>query len=163
MNKQKIQSLCFSSDQFSRSVVSDSLRPHELQHTRPPIRKEKNWENFTYKIETCRFKKTLISLIEHIKCVLLLQCFVMFLGFKGIQVELESSTFAYWETGSGHIDGNIWKIIHYLNHGKVKSESFSVMSNSLQLHGLYSPWNPLGQNAGMDSLSLLQGILPTQG
>ena len=26
----------FSSIQFSRSVVSDSLRPHELQHTRPP-------------------------------------------------------------------------------------------------------------------------------
>ena len=25
-----------SSDQISRSVVSDSLRPHELQHTRPP-------------------------------------------------------------------------------------------------------------------------------
>ena len=25
-----------SSVQFSRSVVSDSLRPHELQHTRPP-------------------------------------------------------------------------------------------------------------------------------
>ena len=26
----------FSSVEFSRSVVSDSLRPHELQHTRPP-------------------------------------------------------------------------------------------------------------------------------
>ena len=26
----------FSSVQFSRSVVSNSLRPHELQHTRPP-------------------------------------------------------------------------------------------------------------------------------
>ena len=26
----------FSSDQISRSVVSDSLRPHELQHARPP-------------------------------------------------------------------------------------------------------------------------------
>ena len=26
----------FSSVQFSRSVMSDSLRPHELQHTRPP-------------------------------------------------------------------------------------------------------------------------------
>ena len=26
----------FSSTQFSRSVVSDSLRPHELQHARPP-------------------------------------------------------------------------------------------------------------------------------
>ena len=28
--------LCFYSLQFSCSVVSDSLRPHELQHTRPP-------------------------------------------------------------------------------------------------------------------------------
>ena len=26
----------FSSVQFSRSVVSDSFQPHELQHTRPP-------------------------------------------------------------------------------------------------------------------------------
>ena len=29
-------SLIFSSVQFSRSVASDSLRPHELQHPRPP-------------------------------------------------------------------------------------------------------------------------------
>ena len=29
----------FSSVQFSRSVVSDSLRPHELQHARPPCPK----------------------------------------------------------------------------------------------------------------------------
>ena len=29
-------SLCMSSVQFSRSVVSDSLWPHELQHPRPP-------------------------------------------------------------------------------------------------------------------------------
>ena len=28
--------LCFRSVQFSRSVVSDFLRPHESQHTRPP-------------------------------------------------------------------------------------------------------------------------------
>jgi len=28
--------MSFSSVQFSRSVVSDSLRPHELQHARPP-------------------------------------------------------------------------------------------------------------------------------
>ena len=27
---------CFSLVQFSRSVVSDSFRPHELQHARPP-------------------------------------------------------------------------------------------------------------------------------
>ena len=37
------------------------------------------------------------------------------------------------------------------------------MSDSLQLHGLYSPWNPLSQNNGVGSLSLLQGIFPTEG
>ena len=31
-----IFSTCLSSVKFSRSVVSDSLRPHELQHARPP-------------------------------------------------------------------------------------------------------------------------------
>ena len=72
-----------------------------------------------------------------------------------------------------------------------QSESCSVVSDSLQPHGLYSPWNSLGQNTGMDSqikprspvlqadsllpepqgkpkntgvgsLSLLQQIFPTQ-
>ena len=33
---QRSWKLQFSSVQFSRSVVSDSLRPHEPQHTRPP-------------------------------------------------------------------------------------------------------------------------------
>ena len=44
-----------------------------------------------------------------------------------------------------------------------ESESRSVVSNSLQPHGLYSPWNSLGQNSGVGSLFLLQGIFPTQG
>ena len=30
-------------------------------------------------------------------------------------------------------------------------------------HGLYSPWNSPGQNTGVRSRSLLQGIFPTQG
>ena len=34
---------------------------------------------------------------------------------------------------------------------------------SLPPHGLSSPWNSPGQNAGVGSLSLLQGIFPTQG
>ena len=42
-------------------------------------------------------------------------------------------------------------------------ESHSVVTDSLQPHGLYSPWNSLGQNTGVSSLSLLQGIFPTQG
>ena len=45
----------------------------------------------------------------------------------------------------------------------VKSENCSVMSNSLWPHGLYSPWNSPGQNTELGSLSLLQGIFPTQG
>ena len=43
------------------------------------------------------------------------------------------------------------------------SESHSVVSDSLQPHGLYSPWNSSGQNTGVGSLSLFQGIFPTQG
>ena len=50
----------------------------------------------------------------------------------------------------------------------VKSESRSaaaaavtlVMPNSLRGHGLYNPWNSPGQNTGVGSLSLLQGIVP---
>ena len=37
------------------------------------------------------------------------------------------------------------------------------MSDSLQPHGQYSPWNSPGQNTGEGSLSLLQRIFPTQG
>ena len=46
---------------------------------------------------------------------------------------------------------------------KYESESLSVMSNSLQPHGLYSPWNSPAQNTGVGSHSILQGIFPTQG
>ena len=38
----------------------------------------------------------------------------------------------------------------------------SLVSDSLQPHGLYSPCNS-GQNTGVGSLSRLQGIFPTQG
>ena len=44
----------------------------------------------------------------------------------------------------------------------LESKSHSVMSDSLRPHGLYSPWNSPGQNTGVGSLSLLQGIFPTQ-
>ena len=39
----------------------------------------------------------------------------------------------------------------------------SVISDSFWPHGLYSPWNSLGQNTGVGSPSLLQGLFPTQG
>ena len=44
-----------------------------------------------------------------------------------------------------------------------ESESRSVRSDSLRPHGPYSPWNFLGQNSGVGSLSLLQRNLPKVG
>ena len=45
----------------------------------------------------------------------------------------------------------------------LKSESCSVMPDSLGTHGLYSPLNSPGQNTGVGSHFLFQGIFPTQG
>ena len=51
-------------------------------------------------------------------------------------------------------------------------KNFSVQFSSVQslscvqlfaTDGLYSPWNSLGQNTGVGTLSLLQEIFPTQG
>ena len=47
--------------------------------------------------------------------------------------------------------------------GSEGSESHSGVSNSLRPHGLYRVRNSPGQNTGVGSLSLLQGIFPTQG
>ena len=46
---------------------------------------------------------------------------------------------------------------------KSESQICSVTSDSLWPHGLYNPWNSPGQSTGVGSLSLLQGIFPTQG
>ena len=59
---------------------------------------------------------------------------------------------------SYHIDPSAAGSIHCPTNG-----SRSVVSDSLRPHGLYSPWNSPGQNTGVGSLSLLQGIFPTQG
>ena len=52
--------------------------------------------------------------------------------------------------------------LHSCTRPNVGGESRSVMSDSLRPHGLYNPWNSPGQNTGMGSLSLFQGIFPTQ-
>ena len=51
---------------------------------------------------------------------------------------------------------------NYLKGCLSESESRSVPSHSLQSHELYSSWNSLGRNTGVDS-PYLQGIFPTQG
>ena len=56
-------------------------------------------------------------------------------------------------------------VIHQgLHHPGVKwSESRSFVPDSLWPRGLHSPLNSPGQNTGVGSLFLLQGIFPTQG
>ena len=70
-----------------------------------------------------------------------------------------------WSNGAQHIHEIQWTKRTWLNTymTKFESESCSVISNSLGPQGLYSPWNSPGKNAGVGSLSLLQGIFPTQG
>ena len=57
---------------------------------------------------------------------------------------------------------NIQKMTSGIRSHQV-SESCSVVSDSLRPHGLYNPYNSLGQKTGVGSLSFLQGIFPTQG
>ena len=53
--------------------------------------------------------------------------------------------------------------ILWLHAFSIVSESRSVMSDSWQPHGLYSPWNSPDQNTGMGSLSPSPGDLPHPG
>ena len=86
----------------------------------------------------------------------------------------------YWESRHTLLQGiflaqGLNPLLFYLLHWQADSlplvppgkpwgcESHSVMSNSLWFHGLHQPWDSPGQNTGVGSCSLLQGILPTQG
>ena len=55
-----------------------------------------------------------------------------------------------------------WKTVFHKTGEVQWSQSCSVMSNSLQPPGLYSPWNSPGQNTEVGSCFLLQGIFPAQ-
>ena len=70
---------------------------------------------------------------------------------------LNTPVFSYWSCfySSEHVNA--------VNKVSLWTESRSVMSNSLRPHGLYSPWDSPGQNTGVGSFSLLQGIFPSQG
>ena len=73
-----------------------------------------------------------------------------------------------------HVVTNIWtrlsdwtglnwtETINVLNHYVKWSESHSVVSSSCDpMDYIYSPWNSLGQNTGVGSLSLFHSIFPT--
>ena len=68
-----------------------------------------------------------------------------------------------WEPQISSQSLNNSELGHWFLPGESESECHSLVSNSLQPHGLYSPWNSSGQNIGSGSLSLLHRIFPTQG
>ena len=72
--------------------------------------------------------------------------------------------FTIWATKEALSNIYIKDLYIYIYIYEVKwSESCSFVSDSLQLHGLYSPWNSLGKNTGVGCHFLLQRIFPTQG
>ena len=86
------------------------------------------------------------------------------LWFKATQTYFIQSRDQRSEMGSRDCvpSGGLWGEFISLPSAACDSESRSVMSGSLRPQGLYSPWNPPGQNNGVGILSLLQGIFPTQ-
>ena len=65
-----------------------------------------------------------------------------------------------WQAGSLPLASAGKPIIYTL---RKENEICSVLSKYQGPHRLYSPWNSPGQNTGVGSCSLLQGIFPTQG
>ena len=66
-----------------------------------------------------------------------------------------SSSLKHQRTVSMHISW-VFQVLKW-------SGSHSVTSDSLRPQGLHSPWNSPGQNTGVSSHSILQGIVLTQG
>ena len=81
---------------------------------------------------------------------------------KTFSMRLRRWIYTFSHSYSRHIDIYNYCYLNSVYHLKWKW-SRSVVSDYLPPHGLYSPWNPPGQNTGVGSLSLLQGIFPTQG
>ena len=58
---------------------------------------------------------------------------------------------------------NSYGALWCMDDRKVKVKVAESCPTFLWPHGLYSPWNSPGQNAGVCSLSFLQGIIPNLG
>ena len=71
--------------------------------------------------------------------------------------------FLNWQADSLAFSSALVSPVKSKIYGKWSDMKVTQSSDSLWAHGLYSLWNSPGQNTGVGSLSLLQGIFPTQG
>ena len=169
--------------QFSCSVVSDSLWPHGLQQASLSITNSQS----LLKLMSIELVMPSNHLILCHPVLLLPSIFPSIRVFSSESV-LRIRWPKYWSfsfsiSPSNGYSGPISFWIDWLDFLAVQgtlgpfrydlnqipydkpseSESRSVVSDSLWPHGLYSSWDSPGQNTGVGSLSLLQGIVPTQG
>ena len=82
-------------------------------------------------------------------------------GFLPFQTQLKVTSSVPWSNALTHLHPSL--ALFMLIAPESESEIHSVVSSSLRSYGLYNPWNSPGQNTGVGSLSLLQGIFPIQG
>ena len=75
----------------------------------------------------------------------------------------EVSSFSTWGEVREHQLCLTWNQKWVMEMQFRRYESHSVVSDSLRPHVLYSLWNSPGQDTRVGSLSVLQGIFPTQG
>ena len=60
---------------------------------------------------------------------------------------------------------SVWHSLQHIERKRSEEKKWKSFNHVWisATHRLYSPWNSPGQNTGVGSLSLLQGIFPTQG
>ena len=125
----------FSSVQFCHSVMCNSLRPHGLQHTRPPC-----------PLPT----QSLLKLIS-IELVMPSNHLILCRPLLLLPSIFPHQGLFKW-VSSLH---QVAKVLEF----QLQHQSFLW---TFRTDFLYSPGNALGQDTGVGSLSLLQGIFPTQ-
>ena len=107
------------------------------------------------------FLTSILKLLEHLASYMTLAFSICYLPPVRFNTgEIYRGTSALFSSGKAFSFSMGW--ICNTKHLK-GSENHSVLTDSLQPHRLYRPWISPGQNTGVGSLSLLQGIFPTQG
>ena len=122
-------------------VMSDSLWPHRLKHARLPC-PSPTPRVCSQSYPSSRWCHPIISS----SVILFSPCLQ---SFQASVFSNESTVHIRWP--------EYWSFNFSISPS---NESCPTLCNP---HGLYSPWNSPGQNTGVGSLSLLQGIFPTQG
>ena len=139
---------------LSHSVMSDSATPWTVTHQAPPSLgyfRQEYWSGLPFSSSMVSSWSRDRTWISWVSCIA--GGFFTHWAIREAQ-PLWLLVYIFWVMLKKMVTGIKWKS---------ESESLPVVSYSLWPHGLYSSWNSPGQNTGVGSFSLLQGIFPTEG